>query len=208
MMYYKQINSRFGSVDEPVSIPDQEELLCSCNEETSRTIVFHPNDPSTDFLSAIYKGKGWDVITNPFLENDEVAELIRTHSRIISLGHGSENGLFGGYGMIINATLAPLLKKRETVNIWCNADKFVKEHKLKGFYTGMFISETIECAVYDIKYADELTIELSNDLFALTLGKHMDSKNILKNVKREYHVDDNPIVTFNRNRLYSNIGCR
>jgi len=68
----------------------------------------------------------------------------------------------------------------------------------------MFISETVEAELYDIP-TDALTIDLSNDLFATTLSKYVDSDNIVERVKREYNDPDDTIVTFNRNRLYSNL---
>ena len=192
-MYYKLTDD----------IYDQGKSLYSCHNQSSDTLVIHPDDRTTDFLSAIYENKGWNVITSPFLENDVVAELIKKHDRIIALGHGSPDGLFGGYGMVINASLAPLLREKELVCIWCHADQFIQEQGLKGFYSGMFISEKQESEIYNIP-ADDLTIELSNDLFASTLGKYIDTPDLLENVKREYRADHDPIITFNRNRLYSN----
>ena len=40
--------------------------------------------------------------------------------------------------------LCELKKKDNSVFIWCNADQFVNRYNLKGFYTGMFISEVME----------------------------------------------------------------
>jgi hypothetical protein len=36
------------------------------------------------------------------------------------------------------------------VFIWCNADQFMKRHQLRGFYSGMFISEVQEALMYGI----------------------------------------------------------
>ena len=80
---------------------------------------------------------------------------------------------------------------------------FVKKYGLKGFYSGMFISE-IDEAYYEGVYGltvDE--IEKSNNDFAKILGKHLDSKNTLKKVKEEYKNDDSSVVIFNSQRLYS-----
>ena len=174
--------------------------------QTSETLVIHPSDYTTDFLSLIYEGKGWDIINDPFLEPEIVEELIETHDRIICLGHGSGGGLFGGMDFLIHDGLVPLLRTKKLVCIWCNADIFMKEHGLKGFFSGMFLSEKNECDLFGIPYEDELQIELSNDLFASVLGKHIDSggDDILEFVKQEYNDENDPIITFNRNRLYFN----
>ncbi len=191
-MYYKQINSHL----------EQSESSSFNDDITSDTVVFHPEDFSTDFLSAIYKNKGWDVVTDPLIKNDEVAELINNHDRILCCGHGSQGGLYGAYGFIINSSHVPLLREKSLVCIWCYCDQFMNEHGLTGFYSGMFISERTESLMYDIQ-ADQVMIDRSNDLFASTLGKYIDTDDILKNVKREYNDPDDPIITFNRNRLYS-----
>ena len=203
-MYYKLTNESHESSEIPDGISEQGKSHCFCNNQTSETVVFHPDDPTTDFLSAIYEGKGWEVITNPFLEQDEAAGLINTHDRIICLGHGSPQGLFGGWGFIVDASLAPLLKKKQLIAIWCHADQFIEQHGLKGFYSGMFISELLEAELCGIRNTDEPAIESSNDLFASTLGKFVDFGNILEHVKREYNIHGDPIVAFNRNKLYSN----
>jgi len=172
--------------------------------QTSDTLVLHPSDTTTDFLMAIYEGKGWDVVNDPFIDPDLVEELIDSHDRIICTGHGNPDGLFGGYGMIINSDLVPLLRAKEMMAIWCNADQFIKKHKLNGFFTGMFLSDTGECDLFGVPCDDELQVELSNDLFASVLGRHIDSDNILENIKREYHDENDPIISFNRDRLYCN----
>jgi len=59
---------------------------CSFPDNGSETLVIHPEDHSTLFLSAIYENKGWDVMTDPFVNDDTVTELIKSHSRIICLG--------------------------------------------------------------------------------------------------------------------------
>ncbi len=187
------------------SVPEYRELIRSFKENDTETAVFHPDDPTTDFLYEIYQGKGWNVVNDPFIDQNTVAEVICTHKRIICLGHGNHWGLFGAEEMIVNDSITPLLQEKDVIFIWCNADQFVLKHGLSGFYTGMFLSECTEADLFGIPYDDELQIEMSNDWFASILGKHINSNNILKNVRQEYHDPDDPIVSFNRDRLYSNI---
>lgn len=203
-MYNKKVeNHSLESFEEYVVSNDHEKLCCNFRNNQSETLVIHPDDPTTDFLCEIYKGKGYNVIDDPFTGNDTIAELIKDHKRIIALGHGCDFGLYGGLEMMINSSLVSLLVEKELFFIWCNADQFVKEHQLKGFYSGMFISEVQEAQLYNIE-TDQSTISRSNSLFAALLGKHLDSANgdILIPLKQEYYIENDPVVTFNRNRLY------
>ena len=187
------------------SYDPEEEPYFSYGGYESETLVIHPDDPTTDFLSAIYENKGWDVLTDPFANDDTVTELIKSHRRIICLGHGTQDGMYNLDRLIINTNHAHLLKEKETICIWCNSDIYVKEHGLiPSLFTGMFISEKFESEIYDIQ-TDELSIELSNDIFSHAVGKYINSENVLERVKREYNDPDDPIVTFNRDRLYSNL---
>ena len=173
-------------------------------DNDSSTLVIHPDDPTTDFLKGVYRDKNFNVINYPFIDSCSLEEYIIDHKRIIALGHGCETGLFGAFGMPINSSLAPLLKKKELVFIWCNADQFMVRNKLTGLYSGMFISEVHEAQMYKIE-TDQDTVSRSNDLFATLLGKYIDSKgDVLALLKQEYVIENDPIVTFNRNRLFSN----
>lgn len=168
-----------------------------------KTLVIHPKDDTTDFLSNIYRNKNFTVITeNP--QNSKLRKLLKEHDRIIMLGHGSKDGLFGHKRMIIDSNDVATLREKEIVAIWCNADEFVKKYNLKGFYSGMFISE-IDEAYYEGVYGitvDE--IEKSNNDFGKILGKYLDDENVLELVKNEYKNDDSSVVIFNRERLYKN----
>lgn len=167
-----------------------------------KTLVLHPKDESTEFLSHIYKDKDFTIVTEN-IGNSKKRKLLKEYDRIIMLGHGTKDGLFGHKKFMIDSNDVATLREKEIVAIWCNADEFVKKNNLKGFYSGMFISEIYE-AYYEGIYGltiDE--IEKSNNDFAKILGKHLDSKNILENVKKEYKNDDSSVVIFNSQRLYS-----
>lgn len=168
-----------------------------------KTLVIHPKDDSTDFLSHIYKDKDFTIFTENH-SNSELRKLLKNHDRIIMLGHGTQDGLIGHRRLIITSNDVATLREKEIVAIWCNADEFVKKYGLKGFYSGMFISEEVE-AIYEGVYGVSVAeIEKSNNDFAKILGKYLDSGNILEAVKEEYRDDDSAVVVFNRNRLYKN----
>lgn len=167
-----------------------------------KTLVLHPRDISTDFLSHIYKDRDFTIITEN-IGNSKKRKLLKEYDRIIMLGHGTKDGLLGYEKFMIDSKDVSTLREKEIVAIWCNADEFVKKYNLKGFYSGMFISE-IDEAYYEGVYGltiDE--IEKSNNDFAKILGKYLDSKNVLDNVKKEYNKDDSSVVAFNSQRLYS-----
>jgi len=112
-----------------------------------KTLVIHPKDSTTDFLKVIYSEKDWTIIDDNNISTSKLKENIKSHDRIIMLGHGSDKGLFGQNRLIINSNLVYLLKDKNCVCIWCNADEFVKKYKLNGFYTGMIISDYDEANV-------------------------------------------------------------
>jgi hypothetical protein len=175
-----------------------------------KTLVIHPDDRSTDFLKPIYQHLDDATILTGGKAQNEVRELIEQHDQVIMLGHGSPNGLFScgqfymGNGMIIDHSMvAALGNKKNNIYIWCNADAFVSRYYLRGFYTGMFISEYSEAAFCKVPtFIDE--IEQSNALFANIVGQSvlMEAKNIQANTKLLYHLPHSEVNKYNNNRLY------
>ncbi|RLA64624.1 MAG: hypothetical protein DRQ78_05905 [Epsilonproteobacteria bacterium] len=168
-----------------------------------RTLVIHPQDESTDFLREIYKGKEWAVLDDPYIDALELKEIIKDFDRIVMLGHGCPEGLFGGFGMIIDHHFIEVLEDKECVCIWCNADQFVEKHDLKGFYSGMFISEVGEASFFGINISQR-KVDLSNNLFAYLLNTHIFTEDVLYNMKNEYQLNNHSVVDFNNDRLYIN----
>ena len=176
------------------------------------TLVIHPNDRSTDFLKPIYENIEGDVnvITGGYYK-DTVRAFIDQADRIILLGHGSFAGLFsvgqfeGCNGMIIDETMIISLgNKPNNMYIWCNADKFVNRSPLlKGFYSGMFISEYTEALFCNTptKVGD---VEYSNDLFSDIVGKNtmLEAKQLCEVVKTRYYIPGNKVAEYNNQRLY------
>ena len=134
-----------------------------------KTLIIHPEDPSTTFLDIVYAPiENKTVITGDVSKTD-VMKLMQEHERIMMMGHGSPAGLFavgqfnnvGAY--IIDQSMVPYLKqKQNNVYIWCNADKFVDVFGLKGFYSGMFISEVGEATYCGLPGMSQETVDESN----------------------------------------------
>lgn len=180
-----------------------------------RTLIVHPKDQSTDFLKPIYSPLTNKTIITGGVTKSELRELIETHDRVIMLGHGSPFGLLSilqfpkASNYIIDWSVVDLLcQKTDNIYIWCHADKFVKMNRLKGFCSGMFISEVSEAFSWGYFVANTKLIDESNDLFAETVSKYIiEPLDIMyQNVIQEYGVlaKTNPIADFNLERLYIN----
>lgn len=165
-----------------------------------KTLVIHPIDASTDFLSEIYSDKLWTIIkTN--VSKKVLKEQIKAHDRIVMLGHGSEKGLFGFNKFMIDSSWVYLLREKNCVCIWCNADVFVKKYGLKGLYTGMIISEPDEALAYCQPFKWEF-IDESNKLFAKSIKESIGITESLDHIKSIYNSDTNPIIQFNTQNIY------
>lgn len=182
-----------------------------------KTLIIHPQDPSTTFLEIVYKDVPNQTLITGGITKNELRELIESHDRVLMMGHGSPGGLFavGRFllesapysGYIIDQSMVPLLEKKEgNVFIWCNADRFVDTFKLKGFYTGMFISEVGEALYCGLPGTPQEVVDESNYGFCEIISKHIneDTDTIYNNVTKEYGViaDENPVAQYNYNRLY------
>ena len=175
-------------------------------------LIIHPTDRSTDFLKPIYANISDATILQGGTSKAQVAKLISEHDRIIMLGHGSPYGLFsigqfaGENGYVIDSTMVPLLKDKECISIWCNADQFMNRHQLYGFYSGMFISEVSEAMYCGLPGTEQETVTASNNYFAELLGEMINEPlNVIhEHVINNYGLltEDNPVALYNHNRLY------
>jgi len=179
----------------------------------SKILVIHPSDYSTNILKPIYAGLDEATVVTEGTK-DEVEQLIEQHDQIIMLGHGSPWGLFSvgkfktdnGY-VIDNSFVYLLSQKKSNIYIWCNADKFVKRHELKGFYSGMFISEVSEANYCGLSGTLQSVVDESNDYFANELGKILGKGSLretYKHIRNSYRQlsESNSIAQYNNERLY------
>lgn len=166
-----------------------------------KTLVIHPDDRSTDFLKQIYADRDFTVFNGhkEDISKSDFHDLVRDHDRIIMMGHGYPGGLFMSH---INSEIVYLLRQKDCVCIWCNADQFVNRYGLKGFYTGMFISEVGEANWFHIQ-TDQDAIDHSNELFTDLVTEHIDNHDIHTEVKEGYF-GNCPVIQFNNERLYYN----
>lgn len=180
-----------------------------------KTLVIHPKDPSTSFLDIVYNPIPDKTVITGGVTKDELKSLVDSHDRIMMMGHGSPYGLFsvGQFlgtsknGYIIDESFVWLLQeKTDNVFIWCNADRFVSRYGLKGFYSGMFISEIGEAEYCGIPGTDQELIDESNYGFCNIIAKYInETKDVIhENVVKEYGeiARENPVALYNNLRLY------
>jgi hypothetical protein len=181
-----------------------------------KTLIIHPKDNTTKFLTGIYATLSNKTVITGGITQSELKKHIDSHDRVIMLGHGSPMGLLSVNqfpdcdSYIIDDSMVELLKNKiNNVFIWCEADQFVNQHSLQGFYTGMFISEESEAWFYDFWNIDQDCIYESNHGFSDVVSRHINKRpNVLyKNVTAEYGVlaKKNSIAQFNLKRLYLTI---
>lgn len=172
------------------------------------TLVIHPKDPSTDFLSVIYEDIIDKTVISKPVSSYRLAYLMGANDRIIMMGHGTPYGLLGWGGFAIHPGFVELLReKQNSVYIWCHANKFVEKNKLKGFATGMIISEIGEAFFYGIT-SPQSEITESNQRFAASVRKYINlpepqliSEGVLKSY---YHHNpiENQIIDFNSENIF------
>lgn len=168
------------------------------NPEDCGTTIIHPDDPTTAFLTEIYDER-------PAVGKIERKEVYRSKiqlgERTLLLGHGFPQGLVGGGKIVIDDSFADLFEGQpNNVYVFCNADCYVWRNRLRGFATGMFISEPIEAQIFNVD-ATPQEINDSNVLFSRLMRQSIDLKprEILEHMKTHYHITGNAAVEYNRN---------
>jgi len=167
-----------------------------------KTLVIHPQDKTTDFLTYVYAGKGWDAITTN-VSKSYLKSQIKSHDRIIMLGHGTEAGLYGFSRFIIDSSYVYLLREKDCVCVWCKANEFVDKYGLKGFHIGMIISEYEEAVMYCINATDDELLQ-SNLLFSHAVRLAVESISPLETFKKVYDIKTgkSAVILFNQQNVF------
>lgn len=159
-------------------------------------------------LSSIYEGLPNVKLFDSYLQREEILSAIADAPReepIFLLGHGCPSGLLDmRYGLLIDDDDAELLKDRPNlVCIWCYASSYGFIHDLKGFFSGMFISEPMEALMCGVSATDEEIACCAND-FALRFGNMLREGKTIKEsaeelMRPEWIVSD--LTEYNYSRL-------
>jgi hypothetical protein len=182
-----------------------------------KTLVIHPSDPSTTFLTPIYSNIPAEELTliTGGINKKEIIELVKICDTIICLGHGFTQGLYAlgkfkemGYtDFIIDKQLVPYLTNKKLITIWCYAKEFIDSTDLKNVYTSnMFCSEVAECNYVGLKNTNQAMVDESNLVFGVTLGKfiHLEPKEIHEAMQKSDYatlVKSNLVAAYNMERL-------
>ena len=178
-----------------------------------KTLIIHPEDPTTTFLSQIYARLTDKTVIRSGISKSEIPKLIESHDRILILGHGSPWGLLNpgqfpdaGSYIVDDSMVLSLKNKTNCLFIWCHANQFVQRHGLLGLYCGMFLSEMIELLYYGFDDLDLNMIDQSNLRFASVISKYLNEpmEMLYEKLLLEYGImaRTNPIARFNLDRLY------
>ncbi len=165
-----------------------------------KTTVIHPSDPTTDFLAPIYRKSS---AIRQVKEKEEYRQKLLESDRSILLGHGFPQGLAGNGRIIIDESFGDIFREQpNNIYIFCNADCYLTLNGLRGFATGMFISERIEAMIFNVE-ATAAQIKESNELFAELVRKSFDrtATEVYTCVESEYRIRGNPVVEYNLPRI-------
>ena len=186
--------------------------MYSKSNTLKKVLIIHPFDRTTDFLKPIYENIPYKTIITGGVEPEVIKKEIENHDRIFMMGHGCPDGLFSigrfpnARGLVINSGHVELLKQKECISIWCNADEFMLRQDLKGFYSGMFISEVGEARYCGFPETRQPEVTESNDTFAKILGRHSNKslENMFKETRKEYEnlANTSNVARYNHERLY------
>lgn len=138
-------------------------------------LVFHvvSTEDTKDF-SPIYENlPESEIHINP--EKSKIIELLgeNPEADIIAIGHGDENGLWCEKdGYCIDNEVAPLLRRRFVIGVWCFAAEYADRYDLRGFFTSDFISNSKEFTNrFLTEKMNKETIQTYNKEFSVRLNR-------------------------------------
>ncbi len=183
------------------------------SKHNPKTLIIHPQDPSTTFLTDIYSNIRNKTVITGGVTRWNINELIENHDHVYIMGHGTSNGLLSmgvfqerRRNYIVDIAMCENLRDKEKcIYIWCHANKFLEDNKLDGFATGSFISN-LDWAYYYRMCVTQRMIDISNLAFSNLLAEYIDEPIELMYylLKRDYGklASENPVVWFNNERLF------
>ena len=164
------------------------------------TLVIHPHDRTTEFLSEIYSNKDWTIITKE-IPNKEMISLIKSHDRVIMLGRGTPSGMFGFDKVTVGPELVPSLKEKICIGIWSYADNFFKKYGLIGYACGKIVSDNDDAEYHNLIYTTD-KVNQSNKILAKSIKLSIDSENIkesIMGIMSKYTGND--VIKYNINNI-------
>ena len=153
-------------------------------------MTIHANDPTTQFLSLLYKQRrDLSVHITETSTNSAVQRAIREADTVLMLGHGNKFGLFS------------VPDKDGVYRRYANL--FAEQYNLQGLFSGMIISELQEAIDNGITTTkEEIDVEMVK--FTQRLRDCIDKYGLKDIPMRMKELDDvkSELTTFNYNNLY------
>lgn len=174
-----------------------------------KVLVIHPDDICSlnrNIFKTIYEGKGYDVVEDVEISDEELRAQINTHDAIVLFWSGGVDGLivWGNDGKpryMIDDTHVDLLRGKRLLSI--GGKEFFQRHGLSGFHTDTIISSGLEACLYDMgDYSDKDVTELLMSLM-LAIRDTMELENfvVMKEVILERYNAEDSITQFNRDSI-------
>lgn len=186
-----------------------------------RTLIIHPNDPTTEMLRHLYSWLPEDdvCVMDEQVSNSQIEDALQSdeYGRIMLLGHGSEYCLFAPisgkhlyqqFGReIISPRHVQFLRGRDIIGVWCNANIFADRYGLTGLFSGMVISELIEAQQWNINASEDEIFEHREqwaESFGTYLHQHWDDTQVIPGLMNN-HITGRPLThleQFNYESVY------
>ena len=105
-------------------------------------------------------------------EIEEINRAIESEEEtLIVCGHGTEDGcLSPHFDYTLSSSNKDMIRAKRFIGIWCNALTFAKKNNVSGFFSSMFITNTVEADYMGMGNVGEERIKESEMKFVNTLN--------------------------------------
>lgn len=174
-----------------------------------KNLVIHPDDNCSadrDLFEIIYEGKGYDVIVDADISDEELAEQLCSHDMIFFIWIVGDDGLmvYGKNGKpryMINDTHVHLLRGKRLLSI--GGKGFFERNGLPGLHTDTIITSGFQACLYDMDdYTDEeIKASLMPLLSAIRDAIEIEDPQEIKRIILDRYNADDAITQFNRRSI-------
>ena len=171
-------------------------------------LIIHPNDNpvDSDIFKIIYDGKGYDVLDDADISDEELRSQICSHDTIVLFWKGGADGLIvwnknGKPRYMIDETHVEMLRDKRLLSI--GGKEFFQRHGLSGFHTDTIISSGFEACLYDIEGPSDEDIKESLIPLMSAVRDTMEMEDLqeMKRIILKHYNADDAVTQFNRNSI-------
>ena len=122
---------------------------------------------------------------------EEIEEINRAieseEDTLIVCGHGTEDGcLSPHFDYTLSSSNKDMIRAKRFIGIWCNALTFAKKNNVSGFFSSMFITNTLEADYLGMGNVGEERIKESEIKFVNTLNYLLRNNLPMKKLKEAF----------------------